>query len=366
MIVATPNLSGSQLRELEKIWNLQNELKPLLHEPKVWTGSLRRQELGKVVRFSTEIEGYSASDSMVQEVLLGQEPKLSEQTFRALRGYRQAMTFVLQLAELRPISLDTNLVRALHFMTLDGEVASQAGKFRESEVVVADSEGRLLHEGADWERVPGLVAEVCQRYFSPEPLVNIVQAAMIHLNMVLIHPFKDGNGRMARILQSLLLSFEEKPSPVFLSIEEQLGKNTQSYYAVLSEVGQGRWNPKVDARPWIDFILRSHLEQLEVVKQRSSKLSEQWRLVAEVAEASGLNERVVPALVHVLSGNSLSNTTYRKILQEAGDDVRPLTASRDLALLMELGLLLPQGDNRARSYLAGPKLRNLQPIRSGN
>jgi Fic family protein len=50
---------------------------------------------------------------------------------------------------------------------------------------------------------------------------------MAHLNLVMIHPFRDGNGRMARCLQSVVLAREGVLSPVFMSVEEYLGRNTQ-------------------------------------------------------------------------------------------------------------------------------------------
>lgn len=61
-------------------------------------------------------------------------------------------------------------------------------------------------------------------------LIGQIQAGMAHLNLVMIHPFRDGNGRMARCLQSLVLARGGILDPVFISIEEYLGRNTQRYY----------------------------------------------------------------------------------------------------------------------------------------
>jgi len=84
---------------------------------------------------------------------------------------------------------------------------------------------------------------------------------MAHLNLVMIHPFRDGNGRMARCLQSLVLARGGVLSPMFMSIEEYLGRNTHNYYNVLAQVGGGSWQPERDTRPWIRFILTAHLRQ---------------------------------------------------------------------------------------------------------
>src|SRR5438270_583138 len=82
---------------------------------------------------------------------------------------------------------------------------------------------------------------------------TIVRGAMAQLNLTMIHPFKDGNGRMARALQTLVMARGGILSPIFSSIEEWLGRNTDAYYNILGEVGQGSWNPQYDAAPWVRF-----------------------------------------------------------------------------------------------------------------
>ena len=76
---------------------------------------------------------------------------------------------------------------------------------------------------------------------------------MAHLNLVMIHPFRDGNGRMARALQTMVLAQDQVVEPTFSSIEEWLGNNTQDYYDVLAATGRGRLAPGNDATLWVKF-----------------------------------------------------------------------------------------------------------------
>ena len=76
----------------------------------------------------------------------------------------------------------------------------------------------------------------------------IVRAAMAHLHIVSAHPFLDGNGRISRIVQSLVLARGGLLAPEFVSIEEYLGNNTQAYYAALEEVQQAPTSPSVTPR----------------------------------------------------------------------------------------------------------------------
>lgn len=359
MLVATPELSAQNLAQLERIWLLQKELAPQLNEPKIWTGTLRRQALGRAMRYSVGIEGYGASESEANEVLLSEtSPSLPQSTISALNGYRQAMGFVLAQATRENFELDQTFLRAVHFMTLNGNPVLGAGNYRSSEVFVREQRsGDVVHEGADHGLLSGLMGEFVHRYRNPGLELGVVTAAMAHLNLVLIHPFTDGNGRVARVLQSTVLAGHEKPSPLFLSIEEYLGLNTQAYYAVLAEVGGGSWNSASDARPWLSFVLNAHLEQLHFTRAHWQRLNQTWSQLAGLVLDLGLSERVVPALVHAAGGQRLTNTIYRQLLLEASDEVSLLTASRDLALLVEKELLMPKGENKARHYLGGKLLR---------
>jgi Fic family protein len=207
--------------------------------------------------------------------------------------------------------------------------------------------------------------ELCQSLVYAGEQVGLLSGAMAHLNLALIHPFKDGNGRTARVLQSLVLAQSEPLGSVFLSIEEFLAAHTKDYYAVLAEVGGGVWNPKVNAKPWIRFVLNAHYRQAEQVRVNAAQLNASWNEVAQLVENLGLHERVVSPLVHVETGNKLTNQLYRTLVLEAGDSISTLTASRDLADLVEARLLVALGDTRARSYVAGPALEQITQLLAG-
>jgi len=357
MIVATPRLLAQDIDAIDRVWQLQQTLAPTLAETSRWTGTLRRQSLGRVIQASNSIEGYSAELSAVQNVLLnGDQTGTDFETQRALLGYRNAMTFGLQLAkDAEPIHFDQNLLRSLHFMLLDGQLKLRAGSFRQGPVYVQNAAGFRVHEGAPADQVPALVAEVLNSLNSQDG-VPIIDAAMAHLNLVLIHPFKDGNGRIARVVHSLGLARSSKLSPVFLSIEEYLARETEAYYRVLATVGCGSWQPNADARPWLRFVLEAHWQQAHSVLQNNRTVNSLWAEAAQLVDKLGLPERSVPALVHLLTGNQLNNASYRGLLAESGDPVKSLTASRDLAILEAAGLLASSGETKARSYRMGRPL----------
>ena len=98
----------------------------------------------------------------------------------------------------------------------------------------------------------------------------VVRAAMAHLHVVSVHPFRDGNGRISRIVQSLVLAREGLVSPEFASIEEYLGEHTPAYYAALQGAqGGGRYRAAA-RRLRLDRVLRRRASRPGAGDSRSS------------------------------------------------------------------------------------------------
>jgi Fic family protein len=138
-----------------------------------------------------------------------------------------------------------------------------------------------------------------------------------------------------------------------MSIEEYLGRNTQKYYDILSEVGQGSFHPDNDARPWLRFTLTAHLRQARTMLARIRDSERLWVDLEKLVEQSRLPERVIPLLFDAAIGLRVRNATYRASMEESGDEpITEQTASRDLQRLVEAGLLKPNGERRGRYYTA--------------
>ncbi|MBA3808127.1 MAG: Fic family protein [Solirubrobacterales bacterium] len=322
-------------------------------EPRRWSGTLRRMSFARAVQASNSIEGYDASlDDVLAAV--DDEPTLTadEETRLALAGYRDAMTYVLQVAHDQAATVDEGLLKSLHFMMLKHRLDKSPGRWRPGEIyVVRGSTGERVYEGPPFGQVPELIASTITELEAGDAPI-LVRAAMAHLNLVMVHPFRDGNGRMARALQTLVLAREQIMAPVFSSIEEYLGRNTDRYYAVLGEVGQGRWNPAHDARPWLRFCLTAHYHQARTQLRRIEETERLYAACAEIAEQHGLPDRTTGALVEAAYGFRLTHSTYKIIVElTAGETVSTLTTSRDLRALVDAKLLRPIGQTRGRYYL---------------
>ena len=360
-IYSTPEPDDSDLIVIEEISRLRRDLAHYVsHRPRRWVGHLRRMNFARAVRGSNWIEGYRASLDDVLDVIEDEEPiDAAAQTRSALTGYRDAMTYVLELAEDRVV-IDESLLKSLHYMMTKHELRIRPGRYRTGDVWVEDENGTRVYQAPDARLVGGLMGSLVESLASNDSWPVMFRAAMAHLNLVMIHPFRDGNGRMARALQTMVLAGEGIVSPVFSSVEEYLGRNTAEYYAVLSKVGQGGWHPHNPARPWTRFMLRAHYRQAWTLQRRVYETEHLYDGLAQAVAARGAPPRSIGALADAARGRRLQRSIYAKLVEITdGEPISDLSASRDLRALTDAGLLDATGAGRGRVYHGSQDLRGL-------
>jgi Fic family protein len=357
MIFKSVELRKGELEVIAAIARMHKSVKYSLSTPSRWEGVLRRNTFARAIRGSNSIEGYLVTAEDAIAAAEGDEPlEAGEETWHAVTGYRNAMTYVLQLAKDSSFVFNDGFLRSLHFMMLYYDLAKHPGNWRPGPIYVRDeAKGENVYEGPPAEAVPKLVAELVEYLNGSQDTKHaLIKAAMAHLNLTMIHPFSDGNGRMARCLQTLVLAAKGIVDPTFCSIEEYLGRNTQDYYNVLAEIGRGKWNPQRDTRPWIRFNLTAHYRQAGTLVRRTVLIKKLWDELEREIEKRGLPDRVIGAVADAAMGFRVRSATYRHYA-----DVSKVVASRDLRAAVESGLLLPTGERRGRIYRASEEIREI-------
>lgn len=359
MLFRAPNLDEKEREVISRIGDLKQSLGYAVGQgPRRWQGLLRRSTFARAIRGSNSIEGYNVTVEDAIAAAEGEAPVDADtETWAAVMGYRSAMTYVLQLAGDPHFRYSPDLIRGLHFMMIQHDLSKNPGRWRPGAVFVRDEDrNEVVYEGPEAETVPGLIDELVASLESgSDSTPGMVRAAMAHLNLVMIHPFSDGNGRMARCLQTLVLARTGVLGPQFSSIEEYLGRNTRAYYDVLANVGAGAWRPEREARPWLRFCLTAHYRQATTLLRRSRELEKLWNSLEIELQQMGLPERTIYALADAAMGYRIRNTTYR-----SAAEISDQLASRDLKVLVDSGLLVPTGERRGRSYLASQRLRDIR------
>lgn len=358
MLFSTPKLDERATAVIARIERLKDQLGYLVNStPKRWTGLLRRNALARAVRGSNSIEGYDVSVDDAVAAAEGEEPlDAKTEAWLAVTGYQDAMSYVLQLANDPHFRYSPDLIRGLHYMMVKHDLSKNPGRWRPGQIFVHDDDqGRIVYEGPSAEMVPGLIDQLVTQLPDETAGPPMVRAAMAHLNFVMIHPFSDGNGRMARCLQTLVLARHGTLSPQLSSIEEYLGANVQPYYAILAEVGAGAWHPERDARPWVEFCLKAHFIQATTMLQRAQMMDRIWVTAEAEVKKFKLPERTVIAIADAIYGLRVRNATYRRF-----EEVSEQVASKDFKRLVDLGLLVPHGERRGRYYVGADRLKALR------
>ncbi len=357
MIYKAEKLTQVEKDVIARIEEAKKTLKYNLATPRRWRGLLRRNTLARAVRGSNSIEGYNVTAEDAIAAVEGEEPlDADREAWLAVTGYRTAMTFVLQLTKDPNFIYSEGFIRSLHFMMVQHELTKNPGNWRPGTVYVRDeARQEVVYEGPDVEMVPGLIAELIEYLNDDEDCPHaLVKGAMAHLNLVMIHPFSDGNGRMARCLQTLVLGREGILEPEFSSIEEYLGRNTQDYYNVLARTGEGSWHPRNSTRHWIQFNLTAHFRQATTLLMRTRVMDQLWQEIELIISRHGLPERLIYAVADGALGYSVRNSSYRNLAE-----LNDVMASRDLKAAVQAGLLIPTGERRGRTYTGSPELRAL-------
>lgn len=362
-IYEIPALEAAEEAALERIDDLRRQLRfYIAEEPRRWVGSVRRVLSARAIQGSNSIEGYDVSVEDALAAVDGDEPaEARERDWLAVLGYRRAMTYVLQLADDPHFEYSSTLLRSLHFMITEYNLAASPGLWRPGPIWVRnEATGEIVYEGPESDAVPQLIDSLVAQLRGNEDVPPMVRAAMAHLNLAMIHPFRDGNGRMARCLQTLALARDRILSPEWMSIEEHLGAHTRDYYEILAKVGQGAWNPALDARPWVRFCLRAHYVQAARVLRRIRESERLWTALDELRAKHELPERVVGTLFDAATGLRIRNASHRKGVESAeGVEISAQSATNDLGAMAHAGLLRRRGERRGTYYEATERLAEM-------
>ena len=361
-IYKTPPKSPEILRRLGELDQLRRYLAEHLGDSaQPWTGALRRLAAAEATVGSTSIEGYGASLEDTVEILAGRHPSgTSEETQRIIAAYAQAMDRVAVLADDRRFQWSAQTMLDLHFLVCHPQPQAGPGRLREGSVIVTRGLGRDPYRPPASSEVPSLLNQVVTWLASGDLTRHpIVRAAMAHLNLVSIHPFRDGNGRAARIVQSLVLAKEGLLRPELVSIEPYLGRHTREYYAVLEEVQGPAFDPHRDASQWVEFCIEAHVFEAKERRRWLEIANARHNFCERLGRELGYPERFVIALEHGLLGLPVTNADYRR-----ETDIATPTATQDLQRLRADGWLEQEGGGRSIRYVAARKLQERWSVSS--
>ncbi len=314
---------------------------------------LMRSFVRREAVLSSRIEGTVASINDIYLFEMNPESTQSAPDVGEVYNYVRALDHGLDRLKHVPFSLA--VVKELHAILLEGVRGSDKspGAFRKKQNFISRTE-RI----EDASYVPPPHEHVLERLESLEKFVNssdelplLVRLAMIHYQFEAIHPFEDGNGRVGRLLISILLGRARALTHPVLNLSAYFEKHVSKYYGLLLKVSQtGDWNA------WIEFFLRGVADQAVDAAERSKalfKLRDGWVALSQKARTSALMIKMI---------DMLFVNPYIKSTQAAKElDVKHQSAQKLIDQLVGQGVLEEvTGRTRNRVYRASKILRVLE------
>ncbi len=240
---------------------------------------LRRINRIRTIRGSLAIEGNTLSEEQITAILDGNHVIAPP---REILEVRNAMAVYELFEKWRPKE-ESQLLEA-HRIMMAGLI-DEIGVYRSSGVGVMAS-GQVIHMAPPANRVPVLMQDLFLWLLNVEahPLIS---SSVFHYEFEFIHPFTDGNGRMGRLWQTLILT---QWNPLFadVPVESMVHQNQAEYYQVLQESTN-----RTDSAPFIEFMLRVILEAMTAVApQVAPQVSPQVRRLLEVIQGEMTREEL--------------------------------------------------------------------------
>lgn len=250
---------------------------------------LRRQAILRMAHTSTSIEGNKLAEFEVGKVIEGKTVRGSQKDVLEVENYYQALKLLDQMSKSKnPIS--TEEILKFHKIVIEGLVDKEkVGRFRKGDVYVLDDlgDGRemLRFKAPPPKKVLELINDLITwlRESKKEGVHPIIRAAILHLQFVTIHPFTDGNGRVARLLTQLQLYRDGWDFRKIIVLEDYYNRDRLSYYNAENKAQGKNYQENMDFTSWLEFFTtgflieaRKVLEQIQSIGfGKASRKSEQ-------------------------------------------------------------------------------------------
>jgi Fic family protein len=329
----------SEIDEFKGAWRALGTLAPER------LNALRHIATIESIGSSTRIEGSKLTDREVEHLLAKLEiTAFASRDEQEVAGYAKVMEAIFQAWA--DIPVNENHIRQLHrdLLGYSGKDERHRGEYKKlpNNVAAFDTDGKMI----------GIVFETATPFDTPRRMAELIAwlsatrdlkrlhplliVAVFTVTFLEIHPFQDGNGRLSRILTTLLLLQVGYAYVPYSSLESVVERSKEDYYLALRQTQLTINSGTPNWQPWIMFFLRALQQQK---RHLEAKIERERKAIAE------LSELAVRILEHA---RSHGRVTTRDMVREAG--ASPNTLKVTFRSLVEKNLLVRQGGGRSIWY----------------
>ena len=338
-------ISNSILRNIGKIEAAKEVIDdaPLLP---LWERQFREDAIIRTAHHGTHIEGNQLDLAEAKDVLLGKSIVARSRDVQEIINYRQVLTAIDEEASRKIERITETLIFKLHRIAVNKILdLEQSGKYRSKQVIIRDSDsGEITFRPPPAIEVPFLMREFIYwiNKTDEDTIHPIIKAGIVHFELVRIHPFIDGNGRVGRAMATLILFLANYDIKRFFSLEEYYDKDAITYYQNLKKATEG------DLTSWLDYFSLGVAIEFERIKNKILKLSKDTYLKERLGgKQIFLSERQTKIIEYIQSTGYLQNQQFKDLFQEISED----TVLRDLKELLDSGIIKKVGKTKAARYV---------------
>lgn len=333
---------------LTNISKIEAAAEVIRHSPllPLWEKQFKEDAIVRSVYHGTHIEGNMLAKDEAKDILLGKEVMGRSRDIQEIINYRKVIEFIDEEAKKKIEKFTEPLIKKIHRLIANNVLSQElVGEYRLKQVVIRNSQtGEVTFRPPPPVEVPFLMREFIYwlNRNDKDELHPILKAGIAHHELVRIHPFIDGNGRVARALATLILFLGGYDIRRFFSLEEYYDRDAVTYYENLGKATAG------DITSWLEYFVYGAAVEFEKIKEKILKLSKDVKLKEKFGgQQIFLGERQMQIIEYLQEIGYLQNQSFKTLFSDISED----TVLRDLQDLIKKGLIKKVGSTKSARYV---------------
>lgn len=320
-----------------------------------WERRFQEEAVVRQVHHGTHLEGNPLNYEEAAQVVAGREVVSRPRDVQEIINYRNVIKFIGTLAQEKNTTVtasvfDKELIKRVHRLTTTNILpAEKSGEIRTKQVVVRNSEtGEVTFRPPAAVEVNLLLDDFIAWLKSPQAndVHPVLKSGIVQYELVRIHPFLDGNGRVARALAVLVLYTEGYDIRRFFSIEEYYDRDAEQYYQALQSVQPE--NGDYNLTPWLEYFTEGLAIELTRIREKIKNLSIDEQLKQKLGGRQiFLSDRQITIVEYLQKAGYLQNQQFKFVFPMVSED----TILRELKDLMEKRIIVKKGKTKGAKYL---------------
>lgn len=301
----------------------------------------------RTIHYGTHIEGNELDLSEAEKVLKGQQITARDRDIQEVINYRKVMDYIDRI-QLQDFKADENIIRQLHKLTVEKILSpEQCGEFRKTQVVVKNtSTGEISFRPPSALAIPFQLKELLEfvNRAQSDEIHPVLKSGAIHYELVRIHPFLDGNGRVARAFATLILYKEGYDIRKFFSLEEYFDKNAYGYYEALQSVAE----KDGDLTQWLEYFTSGLSIELSKIRQKVEGISVDAKIKKKLGgKPMMLTPRQLKILEYIQKVGYLQNQAFDSLFPQVSED----TILNEIKGLVAARIIKKHGVTKGAKYI---------------